>query len=233
MITPNQSRAARGFLNWTLDDLARASGLSRTSLNNFEQGMGNLKADTFRAIVDAFDRAGVEFTAEPGVRLRGQKIDVRRWEGPSVHQQLLDDIYQTALTQGGEILFSGLDEKTFETMNDNQLLMKKQVLRLRERKIKERVLYREGDRHFTFPPDVTTYRWIEANLFNIAPTITYGNKHAIIVFDPTPIIIVTENAQVAQTYRKQFDVLWAHAKPVPFTAEEIAAMCEKNLPLFA
>ncbi len=231
MLTPAQCRAARGFLNWTLADLAVASGISRASLNSFESGNSNLKADTMAAIQQALEAGGIEFNETSGVRLRGQKLEVRKLEGLNIIAELIDDIFKTCVATGSEVLFAGHDESQLESIWPDPELVRQHVLRLRQHGIKERVIYKEGDRYFTFPPDVTTYRWIDPKLFGLSPTITYGNKHAIVVFGPPACLVITENEQVADMYRHQFEMLWDFSKPVPFTTDEIAEMCQKNFPL--
>jgi transcriptional regulator with XRE-family HTH domain len=74
MMTPSQSRAARGLIRWNQDDLAREASVSVVTVRNFE----NEKSSPIRATVDAmraaFERAGVDFIGEndggPGVKLR-------------------------------------------------------------------------------------------------------------------------------------------------------------------
>jgi transcriptional regulator with XRE-family HTH domain len=68
---------ARAALNWTVRDLAQATGLHRNTINNIEVGryMGDPKS--LAIIEKILIRAGVEFTNgdAPGVRLkkRGSK----------------------------------------------------------------------------------------------------------------------------------------------------------------
>lgn len=230
-LTPAQCRAARGFLNWTLADLAEASGISRASLNAFERGNSNMKADTMAAIHLALEKAGIEFTDEPGVRLKAQKLEIRHIQGENVMQRFFDDVYQTRLKLGGELLSAGLDETKYENMIGDAEVTRQQIKKWQALGLKERAILQEGDRHFVFPPNVTTYRWISPELFGLMPSVTYGNKHAIVVYGPPISVVITESEQVAEMYRKQFEVLWNLAKPLPFTAEEITAICEKNLPL--
>jgi len=61
MITPGQIRAARGFLNWTQAQLAKAAGLSEVAVKNLERGRTDPRASTLTAIQEAFDHAGVCF----------------------------------------------------------------------------------------------------------------------------------------------------------------------------
>jgi len=46
MITPGQIRAARGFLNWTQAQLAKAAGLSEVAVKNLERGRTDPRAST-------------------------------------------------------------------------------------------------------------------------------------------------------------------------------------------
>jgi transcriptional regulator with XRE-family HTH domain len=65
MITPRQIRAARGLLDWTQAQLARAAGLSEVAVKNLERGRTDPRASTLSAIQQAFDRAGLVFL-DPG-----------------------------------------------------------------------------------------------------------------------------------------------------------------------
>lgn len=71
IITHKQIRAARAMTGMTQAQLAKASGLSTTGLNNIESGNTDAKGSTLRAIQKALEDAGVEFTndSQPGVRL--------------------------------------------------------------------------------------------------------------------------------------------------------------------
>jgi len=65
---------ARAALNWTVRDLAAASGLHRNTITNIEVGRYAGDPATLTVIKDVLTREGVEFIDEngggPGVRLR-------------------------------------------------------------------------------------------------------------------------------------------------------------------
>jgi transcriptional regulator with XRE-family HTH domain len=65
---------ARAALNWTVRDLAEATGLHRNTITNIEVGRYAGDATTLATIEAVLRRAGVEFIDEngggPGVRLR-------------------------------------------------------------------------------------------------------------------------------------------------------------------
>ena len=63
---------ARAALNWTVRDLAKATGLHRNTINNIEVGRYAGDPESLTVIETVLTRAGVEFTNgnRPGVRLR-------------------------------------------------------------------------------------------------------------------------------------------------------------------
>jgi len=63
MITAAQIRAARAMLEWTREQLAKASGVSHSAIADFEKGRNaSMLTETARKLIDAFSDAGVEFT---------------------------------------------------------------------------------------------------------------------------------------------------------------------------
>ncbi|WP_066922829.1 helix-turn-helix transcriptional regulator [Methylobacterium sp. CCH5-D2] len=73
-LTPAQSRAARGLLDWPQMQLARLSNLSESTIRDFEKGRRVPSANNLAAVQRAFEEAGVEFISQngggPGVRLK-------------------------------------------------------------------------------------------------------------------------------------------------------------------
>ena len=72
MFAPALSRAARGLIDWSQSDLAAASGVSLSTVRDFETGKRTPIANNLAALQRALEGAGVEFTngGEPGVKLR-------------------------------------------------------------------------------------------------------------------------------------------------------------------
>ena len=73
VVTPAQSRAARGLLDWTQHALASKAGIGVVTVHQFEAGIAQPRQATIEVIRRAFEKAGVEFIDEngggPGVRL--------------------------------------------------------------------------------------------------------------------------------------------------------------------
>jgi len=60
-ITPEQSRAARGLLDWSQTQLGSASHLSESTIRDFEKGRRVPSINNLAAIRTALEAAGVEF----------------------------------------------------------------------------------------------------------------------------------------------------------------------------
>lgn len=76
MLTPEQSRAARGWLDWSQGELAERSSTSMSTIRDFEKGRRMPIANNLEAIMRAFANAGVEFVFDDEGKASG--IAVRR-----------------------------------------------------------------------------------------------------------------------------------------------------------
>lgn len=74
MMTPAQSRGARGLLGLSQGELARLSNLSESTIRDFEKGRRVPGVNNLAAVQRALEAAGVQFIDEngggAGVRLR-------------------------------------------------------------------------------------------------------------------------------------------------------------------
>ncbi|KAB2763054.1 helix-turn-helix domain-containing protein [Brucella anthropi] len=61
MITPAQSRAARGLIEWSQEQLAQASHLGLSTIRDFEKGRRVPTHNNLAAIRRALEEAGVTF----------------------------------------------------------------------------------------------------------------------------------------------------------------------------
>ncbi|MBD3209650.1 hypothetical protein GF367_04525 [Candidatus Woesearchaeota archaeon] len=61
--------------------------------------------------------------------------------------------------------------------------------------------------------ELSKHRILPKELDQVTETIMYAAKVAIFVFSITPIVIVIENKEVFNTFRKHFDFLWGLSKP--------------------
>ena len=60
-ISSAQLRAARAWLNWSQEQLAKEAGVSKGSVNRFEQGTSLPHPATLERLQQALEAAGIEF----------------------------------------------------------------------------------------------------------------------------------------------------------------------------
>ena len=77
VITPSQSRGARGLLEMTQTELATRSNLGLSTIVDFEKSRRQVSMEAITAIKAALERAGIEFISKngggPGVRLKSAR----------------------------------------------------------------------------------------------------------------------------------------------------------------
>jgi len=60
MLTPKHSRAARGWLDWSQEELAKRASVSLSTVRDFEKGRREPIANNLKAMVRAFEDAGLK-----------------------------------------------------------------------------------------------------------------------------------------------------------------------------
>lgn len=67
MLTPEQSRAARGWLDWSQEELAKRASVSLSTVRNFERGRNVPIKNNLDAMQAALEAGGMHFDAT-GIR---------------------------------------------------------------------------------------------------------------------------------------------------------------------
>jgi DNA-binding XRE family transcriptional regulator len=203
----NHIRAARALLDWNREDLAKKADLSPVTIANIElEKTDSANPRTYQAIEKAFLDAGVVFTPK-GVE--EQKSWIREVTGEGFFLEILDDIYNTLLDKGGEVLSMGIDDR---------LSTPEVIQRLKKAKnagIKMRDIIEEGNTYFLGPS--SHYKAMPAEFFKNHVKKIYGDK---VFLDFGGRGLVIHNHEIAEVERNQFNLIW---KLLPkITAESTA-----------
>lgn len=211
MITVEQCRAARGLLGWTQADLAVASGLSKTAINNFEKDNSDIKQVSLAAIRRAFEKQGVEFLDGSGLRKRSEAFSILKGEG--AFADLLDDIIATLSALGenaaGEVLAMNIDDRLMRRVSPQKVLDYLQSLE----KIgaRQRILC-APDYDSVLGPSQQC-RWIDpASLHLSHMTFVYADKIAWPLWGENMILII-QSREMSKVEADRFEFLWDHAAP--------------------
>jgi transcriptional regulator with XRE-family HTH domain len=73
VMSPEQSRAARGWLGWSQQDLAKKANVAISTVKAFENGSRTPILNNLNALQGAFEAAGMSFIADAEGRAIGLK----------------------------------------------------------------------------------------------------------------------------------------------------------------
>jgi len=155
--------------------------------------------------MSVFDKNGVEFTDDEGVRVRKQQV--RIYSGKAGYRQLLDHIYETVRKSGGRVRqFNFGDEKYLPYADD---FVSAHLERMADIKnLDAKVLAVEGDKNLLL--SYCAYRWLPKNLAGLAPFYLY-NDYIIMSLNETgnrKEFLTIHSKLLAERYAAQFDVFW-------------------------
>lgn len=66
MLSPEQSRAARAWLDWSQEDLAKRAGVSLSTVRDFEKGRREPIPNNLKALRETLEGAGIAFVFQGG-----------------------------------------------------------------------------------------------------------------------------------------------------------------------
>lgn len=213
LISPNQIRAARGLLDWTVKDLGAKVGVGATTISAIETGRSAGSLEVISAIIYAFQSAGVEITEDGGVRPTQNKVSIYR--GEEGFRSFFDDVYEVASTQENpDICITNVDEAAYEKwLGSYEPIHVARMSRLKASKL--RVLVRHMDMHLT-STTYCEYRWVSEDQFADVSLYIYGNKSAFVEFMDNDVrVTVVSNKAVTDTLRKMFELTWINASLRP------------------
>ena len=111
----------------------------------------------------------------------------------------------STLRKDNEALIIGIDENIL--INEIEPIYLKQYLNIIKRKnIKERIIIKKGSKKLKHKN--IKYKELEKEYIGNTAQIIYQDKVAIFILGTPLHLIIIENKQVAQTYRKQFELMW-------------------------
>jgi transcriptional regulator with XRE-family HTH domain len=207
MITGRQIRAARSLLEWKAEDLAREAGLTRVTISKIESDLVQPQEKTTAGIIAAFDKFGVEFTDDEGVKIR--KHEIRVFSGSAGYKQFLDHIYSVVKDGGNICQFNASDGVYLPHADEFVPAHLKRMSKIQG--LNARVLTVEGD--YNFPAKHCDYRWLKKSDKVLMPYYVYGEYIEMPLFnsDHNIEVMSVHSKQLAEKFTEQFDLFWENA----------------------
>lgn len=207
MLSIEQCRGARGILGWTQQDLADASGLSKTAINNFEKGHSDIKAESLKAIRTAFEIADIEFLEQNGLRKKSEDMVILR--GTRTREDLFTDIMRSVDGQDSDILIISKNKLLFDELPEHQAV--DHIEMLKRNNIKQRVICCSDSAELKTNPAQLCRTLPRETLESCNTTYIYDGKVAIEMWEDS-IIVVISSHDVHFSERSRFEKLWNLAK---------------------
>lgn len=206
-----QLKAAIALTGLMETEFADAADMRRATLSGILTGKSHPNDENLRRITDKLAKLGVELL--PGGGVRPRQPFMAYYDGIDGWKQFSEDRYITALSDTREFLSCGGVRDGFITATGEDHFKMHTARMAALPHFKMRAL-RPLSHASSLVAPYTRYRGIPDEQFPASTFYVYGNKLAHIVHKPDIHIYVIEDAEVANSYRGQFDVLWQNARPL-------------------
>lgn len=211
LLSPAQIRAARALLDWNQEDLANATGLARPTIVNIESKHQMPGSKTIEKLLAVFDKAGVRFTENDGVRKK--KSFVRVFRGEKEAYEYFNIVLNHTKKTFDPIFINNVSPDSYaRCFTDFYNSPYVQEMSKMKDKIDTRIISCEGDNRE--PIAYATYRRIPKKNFSAAtPFYVFGDYLAICLFLDEVMIFLIKDKSCAELYRKKFLSQWDLAIP--------------------
>jgi transcriptional regulator with XRE-family HTH domain len=214
IITPAQCRAARALLNWSQPELAERCDIHVQTISNFEKESSTPSKKTLEKIVIVIESAGIQLIDDDGVKRR-QEI-ITQYRGVEGFRLFMDDVYETAKSQGGEIcLLNAKPDNWIKWLGQDLWDFHADRMSKLSKTISAKITCPEGDFNF-ISKRFAEYRWVPKEIWNQHSFYAYGDKVAFLNFQKDDVrIFVLKHLPFAKTHKFLFNLVWEHHTMIP------------------
>ncbi len=140
--------------------------------------------------------------------LKEEETKVELHKGKKVYRTLLKDMI-ASLKSGDEAYLIGIDEEIL-IAEIEPIYLKQYINAIKSKNITEKIIIKRGRKRIKKPN--LQYRELDEKYIGKTAQIIYKDKVAIFILGNPYYLIVIKNSDVAETCRKQFNLLWNMAK---------------------
>ncbi len=158
-----------------------------------------LRLDNFQKIVPDLAKM---------ISLTKEETKVELHKGRRVYRILLKDM-ASVLKKNEEACLIGINEDVL-VQEVEPIYLQQYLNTIKSKNIKEKIVIKIGGRKLRNPN--LKYKELDEKYIGKTAQVIYNNKVAIFILGEPYYLIVIENKEVAETYKKQFNLLWSIAK---------------------
>ena len=206
MISIEQIRAALGFLDLSRTAFAEQFGMNSSTFNSYFTGKSAIPSGKLGQIQKWFEGAGIVFTEQGGVN--PNVSDIITYEGKQGFEAFMDDVYDTAKREGGNIyLFNSRPKLWYDWLGKEWYDMHSARMQALGDKINVKITVEEGDDFLILKS--ANHKWFPKGLYQEKIFYAYGSKLAFLDFNQDSLkIIVINQREFTDIFRTLYDVAW-------------------------
>jgi sugar-specific transcriptional regulator TrmB len=136
-----------------------------------------------------------------------EETTVELHRGKKVYSTLLKDLVSN-IKKKDVVHLLGVDEEKLESAEP--VYLKQYLNILREKNVRERIIIKKGGKKFKGPS--LSYRELDEKFIGETTTVIFQSKVYIFIGGSPNYLIIIQSPRVAETYRRQFELLWKIAK---------------------
>lgn len=158
-----------------------------------------LKLDNFKKIVP-----NLKEITKPNKENVGSEM----YKGMRVYRDILKDII-SSVKKNDELLLMGIDEEVL-TKEVEPIYLEQYLNIIKSKRIRERIIIKKGGKRIK--KSNLQYKEFDSKHIGSVSQIIYGDKVALFIFGDPHYLIILRNKDIAETYKKQFELMWKIAK---------------------
>lgn len=200
----------RGYIYDALDRLSEKGAVNSILIGNkkhYQATSPENLVELLRLKLETIEKIIPELKKLEAIKKEDTKVELHK--GERVYRTLLKDIISVA-KKNDEILLVGIDEESLEEIEP--IYLKQYFNIIKKKKIREKIIIKPRKKRFLEHKNLQ-YKELDESYIGNTAQIIYNDKVAIFILGTPFYLIVIQNKEVANTYRKQFELLWKMAKP--------------------
>jgi sugar-specific transcriptional regulator TrmB len=195
----------RGYVYDALERMQEKGAVNSMLKNNrrfFQATSPENLVEMLKLRLENFERIVPELMKMREAKKEDTRVELHK--GKRVYRTLLKDIIST-VRQDEEVYLIGIDENALLTEVE-PLYLRQYLNIIKKRNIRERSIIRSGSKKIRNPN--LQYRELDGRYIGKTAQLIYGNKVANVILGSPYYLVLIENKDVAETNRKQFELLW-------------------------
>lgn len=210
-ISNAQARAARAYLDLSQQAVADAVGLEKNDISRFETG--KTLTESKKKKIAQYYKGCLYFNENDGVEPIPEN-DTRTLKGQLGFKAFMDDVYQLAKTEGGDIcIFNSKPKLWYEWLSKEWYEKHAERMEALGDKIRVRIIV-EKDEEFLIM-NSADHRYYPKNLHSEKIFYIYGSKFAYLNFSKNDVEIrVFNQKEFADIHKESFELSWEHSEPI-------------------